>query len=87
MRYICLHHMIDLLHVCIYSWRISILCIFASSPCIIHAYRTVSGRCGLRGARAGHPGARQGTSAAAAPGGAAVRGAAAGVRLHSEGRR
>ena len=58
-----------------------------SSLCIIHAYRTASGRSGLRGAGANHLGARRRTRAAAAPGGAAVRGAAAEVRLRSESHR
>ena len=70
--FISLHHVIALLHVRIYNLRTTILCIISSSLCIIHAYRTASGRGGLRGAGATHPGARRGARAAAAPGGAAV---------------
>ena len=85
--FISLHHMIALLHVRIYNLRITILCIFSSSLCIIHAYRAASGRGGLRGAGAGRPGARRGARVAVAPGGAAVQRAAAKVRLRSGGRR
>ena len=52
-----------------------------------YAYRTASGRGGLRGARAGRPGTRRGPCAAVAPGGVAVRGAAARGQLHPRGRR
>ena len=75
--------MITLLHIRIYSLRTTILCISSFSFYIVYAYRTASGRSGLRGAGADHLGARRRTRAAAAPGGAAVRGATAGVRLRS----
>ena len=87
MLIISLHHMITLLHICIYSYRPTILCINSSSFYIIHAYRTASGRSGLRGTGADHVGAGRRTRAAAAPRGAAVRGAAAGVRLRPRSRR